>query len=84
VALVLGLSLVVPAVVIDAWRHRPEIFDQSDYPVPPPDDPSWDRVSVFRLSALPEESDASDEEERDESHRLDRPRVLQAAEEEER
>ena len=51
-ALVVGLSLVVPAVVIDAWRHRPAIVDQSDYPVPPPDDPSWDRFSVLRFSAF--------------------------------
>lgn len=54
IALVIGLSLVMPAVVIDAWRNRPEVIDQSDYPVPPPDDPSWDRFSVWRFQAMDE------------------------------
>lgn len=56
VALVIGLSMVMPAVVIDAWRHRPEVIPQPDdsapYPVPPPDHPAWDRFSVWRFSAM--------------------------------
>jgi hypothetical protein len=55
IPLVIGLSLVMPAVVIDAWRNRPEVVPQPDYPVPPPDDPAWDRFSVWRFSAMDEQ-----------------------------
>jgi len=55
-AFVAGLSVVLPAVVIDTWRHRPAVVDQSDYPVPAPDDPEWDRFSVWRMT-----SDAPDD-----------------------
>ncbi|UCE87338.1 MAG: hypothetical protein JSU66_06345 [Deltaproteobacteria bacterium] len=41
IGLVVGLSLVIPAVVIFAWRSRPP--QVSSDAVPPPDDPSWDR-----------------------------------------
>lgn len=54
VALVIGLSMVMPAVLIDAWRNRPEVIDQRDYPVPLPDDPAWDRFSVWRFGAMDE------------------------------
>ncbi len=54
VALVIGLSLVMPAVLIDAWRNRPVVLDQPGYPVPPPDHPAWDRFSVWRFSAMDE------------------------------
>ncbi|MEE2674569.1 MAG: hypothetical protein VX466_12290 [Myxococcota bacterium] len=47
IAFVAGLSIVLPAVLVDSWRHRPAILDQSDYPVPDPDDPEWDRRSVW-------------------------------------
>ena len=60
VALVVGLSMVVPAVVIDAWRHRPDVIDQSDYPAPAPDDPSWDRFSVWNPEAMDGPRDESD------------------------
>jgi hypothetical protein len=40
VGLVLGLSLIVPAVVIEAWRSRPPVAP--DAPALPPDDPGWD------------------------------------------
>lgn len=69
IPLVIGLSLVMPAVVIDTWRNRPELLDQSDYPVPPPDDPAWDRFSVWRFSAFDEaqnerlQNETSDEHE---------------------
>jgi len=63
IPLILGLSLVMPAVLFDAWRNRPEILAQPDYPVPPPDDSAWDRFSVWRFSAMdePPEGDAMDE-----------------------
>ena len=41
IGLVIGLSLILPAAVIEAWRSRPPIVP--DAPVLPPDDPSWDR-----------------------------------------
>jgi len=40
VGLVLGLSLMMPAVLLVAWRARPEPAPISA--VPPPDDASWD------------------------------------------
>lgn len=40
VGLVVGLSLIVPAVLFAAWRARPA--PGPVLPVPPPDDPSWD------------------------------------------
>ena len=54
VGLVIGLSLVMPAVLIDAWRNRPVVLEQPGYPVPPPDHPAWDRFSVWRFSAMDE------------------------------
>jgi hypothetical protein len=66
VALVIGLSLVIPAVLIDAWRNRPEVLEQPDYPVPAPDDPAWDRFSVWRVSAM-DDSLAQAEAQRNES-----------------
>ncbi len=59
IAFVAGLSIVLPAVLLDSWRHRPEVVDQSDYPVPDPDDPEWDRRSVWGFA-----TEASDEDER--------------------
>ncbi len=41
VGLVVGLSLMVPAVLLAAWQARPAPGPVGD--VPPPDDPSWDR-----------------------------------------
>jgi hypothetical protein len=40
VALLLGLSLIVPSVIAAAWRVRPAI--QEAGPAPDPDDASWD------------------------------------------
>jgi hypothetical protein len=40
VGLVIGLSLMVPAVVLAAWRARPAPGPAGA--APPPDDPSWD------------------------------------------
>jgi len=60
VAFVVGLSIVLPAVVLDSWRHRPAVVDQRDYPVPEPDDPSWDHFSSWRI----EPADAETEDDR--------------------
>jgi hypothetical protein len=66
VALVVGLSLVCPAVVIDAVRNRPAIIDPSDDPdappVPAPDDPAWDRFSVWNFEKMDEQPDAWDDD----------------------
>jgi hypothetical protein len=55
VAFVAGLSIVMPAVVLDSWRNRPAVIDQSDYLVPEPDDPSWDRFSVWKIQRADED-----------------------------
>lgn len=41
VGLALGLSTIVPAVVLYAWRNPPQA-DAAALAGPPPDDPSWD------------------------------------------
>jgi len=46
VGLILGLSTMVPAVVIAALMHPPPP-PPSDLPALPPDDPSWDDWSVW-------------------------------------
>jgi hypothetical protein len=62
IAFVVGLSVVLPAVLIDSWRNRPPVIDQSDYPVMAADDPEWDRFSVWRASSDPvDEVDEEDE-----------------------
>ena len=48
VGLVLGLSIIVPAVVIYAWRTPPVVASPGD--VPPPDDPSWDEWNPWLAS----------------------------------
>ncbi len=56
VGLVLGLSMIVPAALIAAWRARPAYQAQPLRGVPPPEDPSWDDYSVWR----PAQSDPLD------------------------
>jgi hypothetical protein len=46
VGLLVGLSLVVPAVVLAAWRARPA--PDPDAPALAPDDPSWDEWDPWR------------------------------------
>jgi hypothetical protein len=60
VGLVIGLSLIVPAVLIEAWRTRPAV--NPDAPNLDPEDPSWDQWNPW----LAREQDAldCDEEER--------------------
>ena len=57
VALLIGLSLAMPAVVIDAWRNRPPVLDASELPTVSPEDPSWDRWSVWRAREMDEPLD---------------------------
>ena len=67
--LVIGISIAMPATVIAALRHRPEIIDQPLAEVPPPDDPWWDHYSVWRAGPVEvnEDSDANDDLEADSS-----------------
>ncbi len=66
VALLCGLSIAIPAVLIDGWLNRPQ-FDAlaarhaEEWQVPPPDDESWDRYSIWRPTALDEEADLAAE-----------------------
>lgn len=56
IGLLVGLSVVVPASIIGAWRARPPITP--DAPSLPPDDPSWDRWDPW----LARERDDDEEE----------------------
>jgi len=56
VGLVIGLSLIVPSVVIAAWMARPEPAPAT--PAPPPDDPSWDEWNPW----LARERDAEEDQ----------------------
>jgi hypothetical protein len=46
VGLVIGLSLIVPAALIEAWRNRPPVVPGA--PVLAPDDPAWERWDAWR------------------------------------
>jgi hypothetical protein len=54
--LLVGLSLVIPGVVIAAWRARPP--PDPDAPALPPDDPGWDAWNPW----LARERDPADDE----------------------
>ena len=54
--LLLGLSLIMPAAIFEAWRARPPIDETA--PALAPDDPSWDRWNPW----LARENDPSDED----------------------
>ena len=58
VGLVIGLSLIMPAAVIEAWRSRPPVDPNA--PALAADDPAWDRWNPWlaRESAEIEEEDA--------------------------
>jgi len=49
VGLVIGLSTIVPAVVIAAIRQKP-VVGVAAVPAPPPDDPSWDAWNPWTAS----------------------------------
>lgn len=59
--MLVGLSLAMPAVVFWAWRNRPPVVTQKIVPALAPEDPSWDRWSVWRAKELL--PDGADEEE---------------------
>lgn len=46
IGLLLGLSAIVPASLVVAWRTKPPLVESS-VSVPPPDDPSWDRWNAW-------------------------------------
>lgn len=56
VGFVIGLSLILPAAVIEAWRHRPAVVP--DAPQLAPDDPAWELWDAWRVR----ERDAEDED----------------------
>ena len=58
IALLLGLSLIIPALLIAAWRNRPPIL--ADAPALDADDPSWERWNPW-LAREEEERDPSEE-----------------------
>ena len=54
IGLVVGLSLIVPAALIAAWRARPPVL--ADAPALAPDDPAWERWSPWLArEILPDE-----------------------------
>ncbi len=59
IGLVIGLSLIVPATILEAWRTRPSVL--ADTPALEADDPSWDRWNAW-LARENEEIDESDRE----------------------
>jgi hypothetical protein len=57
--LLLGVSTVVPAVLVGAWWLGPPV--DPDAPALPPDDPAWDHWSVWRADVVePDEETAAD------------------------
>jgi hypothetical protein len=54
-ALVIGLSLAMPASVIAALLNRPEVIEQEPAAGLDADDPSWDLYSVWRAAEREEE-----------------------------
>jgi hypothetical protein len=56
VGLLIGLSLIMPASIFQAWRSRPPLDPNA--PALAPDDPSWDRWNPW----LARERDPSDDE----------------------
>ena len=58
IALLLGLSLIIPALLIEAWRTRPPVL--ADAPALDADDPSWEHWNPW-LAAEEEERDPGEE-----------------------
>ena len=58
VGLLIGLSLMMPAAVIEAWRTRPTV--DANAPALDADDPSWDRWNAWL--ARERDEDASEED----------------------
>lgn len=58
VALVLGLSAIVPATLVGAWRMRPPVV--ADVPALDPEDPEWERWDPWRArERAPRDEDES-------------------------
>lgn len=60
VGLIVGLSLIMPATVIEAWRNRPPI--DPDAPALDPEDPAWDRWDPWLARELSPEEEEDDKE----------------------
>ncbi len=58
VGLVIGLSLIIPATLLEAWRHRPPILPDS--PGLAPDDPAWERWDAWRAREREPEDEEGD------------------------
>lgn len=60
VGLLIGLSLIMPAAVIEAWRTRPAVDPAA--PALDPEDPEWDRWNAWlaREGDVPGEDDEED------------------------
>jgi hypothetical protein len=55
VGLVIGLSLIMPAAVIEAWRARPAVDPSA--PTLPEDDPAWERWNAWFARETEERED---------------------------
>lgn len=55
IGLLVGVSMIVPAVLIVAWRTRPPIDPAA--PALPADDPEWETFSVWRGGPVPADRD---------------------------
>ena len=56
IAFAIGLSLIVPAALIEAWRQRPPV--RADAPSLAPDDPEWERWDAWRARERVDEEEA--------------------------
>ena len=61
--LLIGLSIIMPAAVVEAWRARPAVDPNA--PTLPPDDPAWERWNPW-LARERDEYEAEDEAEYEE------------------
>ena len=58
-----GLLLALPGVFVWAWRNRPPLVAEPVRPALAPDDPSWDRWSVWRArEVMPDDVAEEDQE----------------------
>ena len=60
--LVIGLSIIMPATIFEAWRSRPPIDPEA--PCLDEDDPSWDRWNPWLAREMHPSEDADGEENR--------------------
>ncbi|MEE3329302.1 MAG: ATP synthase subunit I [Myxococcota bacterium] len=58
-----GLVLALPGVFIWAWRNRSPLVDEPVLPALAPDDPSWDRWSVWRAGEVMPDDVAEEDQE---------------------